>query len=158
MDANDTETRHRAIALQLLNLELELIEPWAAAGDFVTTGTSSEKEVIAAVLRAERTRLVLPVWYSPGAQCVPAQSAAKNLTLVVPGVPESAGAFEMNPSGIKPIPHKRVAGGMLMTLAEFNLTAQVLLAQDPLHSQQHNAALGRYRTPGRPIGTRSGRA
>ena len=132
LDANDTETRHRALALQLLNLELELIEPWAAAGDFVTTGTSSEKEVTAAVLRAERTRLVLPVWYSPGAQCVPAQSAAKNLTLVVPGVPESAGAFEMNPSGIKPIPHKRVAGGMLVTLAEFDLTAQVLLAQDPL--------------------------
>ncbi len=132
LDANDPQTRHRALALQLLNLELELVEPWAAAGDFVTTGASSEKEVVAAVLRAERARLLLPIWYSPGAQCVPAQSVAKNLSLVVPGVPESAGAFEMNPSGINPIPHKRVAGGMLVTLAEFNLSAQVLLAQDPL--------------------------
>ncbi|MGA2799420.1 MAG: hypothetical protein ABSE63_17700, partial [Thermoguttaceae bacterium] len=132
LDANDTETRHRALAVQLLNLELELIEPWAAAGDFVTTGKCSEKEVVAAMLQAERARLLLPIWYSSGAQCVPAQSAAKNLTLVAAGVPESAGAFEMNPSGIKPIPHKRVDGGMLVTLAEFNLTAEALLAQDPL--------------------------
>jgi hypothetical protein len=131
MDANDTETRHRAIALQLLNLELELIEPWAAAGDSVISCKSSEKDVVTVMLQAERARLLLPVWYSPGAQCVPAQSAVKNLTLKAPGVPESAGAFEMNPSGITPIPHKR-AVGMQMTLAEFDLTAQVLLAQDPL--------------------------
>jgi hypothetical protein len=131
LDANDTETRHRALALQLLNLELELVEPWAAAGDFMTTGTSSEKEVAAVVLRAERARLLLPIWYSPGAQCVPAQSATKNLSLVAPGVPESAVAFEMNPGGVKPISHQRVTGGMLVTLAEFGLTAQVLLAQDP---------------------------
>ena len=77
LDANDTETRHRAVALQLLNLELELIEPWAAAGDFVTTGTSSEKDITAAVLRVERARLLLPVWYSPGAQCVPANRRRK---------------------------------------------------------------------------------
>jgi hypothetical protein len=108
-----------------------MIEPWAAAGDFMTTGTSSEKEVTAVVLRAERARLLLPIWYSPGAQCVPAQSAAKNLSLLAPGVPESAVAFEMNPGGINPISHKRVAGGMQVTLAEFGLTAQVLLAQDP---------------------------
>ena len=38
----------------------------------------------------------------------------------------------MNPSGIKPIPHKRVNGGMRVTLGEFDLTAQSLLAQDPL--------------------------
>ncbi len=134
LDANDTETRHRSVALQLLNLELELIEPWAAAGDFVTAGASSEKEkeIFTPVIRAERARLVLPLWYSPGAQCVPAQSAAKNLSLVAPGVPESAGAYELNPSGIKPIPHKRVAGGTSVTLEEFNLTAEVLLAQDPL--------------------------
>ncbi|MGA2061884.1 MAG: hypothetical protein ABSG67_15470 [Thermoguttaceae bacterium] len=132
LDANDTETRHRAIALQLLNLELELIEPWAAAGDSVTTCKSSEKDVVTAMLQAERARLLLPIWYSPGAQCAPAQSAAKNLTLVAPGVPESAGAFELNPSGIKPLPHKRVDGGMRVILGEFDLTAQTLLAQDPL--------------------------
>ena len=66
LDANDTETRHRAIALQLLNLELELIEPWAAAGDSVITCKSSENEVVTVMLQAERARLLLPIWYSPG--------------------------------------------------------------------------------------------
>ena len=31
LDAQDPETRQRAMALQLLNLELDLIEPWLAA-------------------------------------------------------------------------------------------------------------------------------
>jgi len=132
VDANDTDARQRAVALQLLNLELELVEPWAAAGNLVTTAASSEPEVTASVIRTERARLLLPIWYSPGAQCVPAQSASSNLSLVAPGVPESAGAFELNPGGLKPIGHKRVTGGMRVSLAEFGLTDQVLLSQDPL--------------------------
>ncbi|MGD0518711.1 MAG: hypothetical protein ABSA26_14345, partial [Thermoguttaceae bacterium] len=145
LDADNTETRHRSLALQLLNLELEMVEPWAAAGDFVTTGKSSEKEVVAAILQAERARLLLPIWYSPGAQCVPAKSAAKNLSLVAPA-PESAGAFEMIPGDLKPLSSNHVAGGKLVTLAEFGMTAQVLLAQDPTvisGIKQRSANLGR---------------
>jgi hypothetical protein len=146
LDSNDTETRHRALALQLLNLNLDLIEPWAAAGNFVTTAYSSETQVTATVLRAERALLLLPIWYSPGAQCVPAQSAAKNLSLIVPGVPESASAYELNPGGLKSIGRTRVTRGMCVNLAEFEMTAQVLLAQDPTvigSRMQLSANLGR---------------
>lgn len=132
LDASNADARQRALAIQLLNLELELVEPWGAAGNFVTTAASSKAEVTATVLRTERARLLLPIWYSPGAQCVPAQSASTNLSLVAPGVPESANAFELSPGGVKPIGHKRVTGGMRVNLADFGLTAEVLLAQDPL--------------------------
>ncbi|HYW79399.1 MAG TPA: hypothetical protein VE890_07455, partial [Thermoguttaceae bacterium] len=79
-----------------------------------------------------QSRLLLPMWYTPGAQYVPGQSASHGLSLVVPGVPESNGAHVLTPGGLRPLLHKRVTGGMRVTLEEFGLTGQVLIAQDPL--------------------------
>jgi hypothetical protein len=132
LDAPDPDSRQRAMALELLNLELELMEPWAAAGSFVATADSTVPEVTGAVLRTEHSRLLLPLWSSPGAQCVPSQSAANALALVAPGVPEASAAYELTPHGVQTLKHKRVAGGMRVTLDEFGLTTQVLLAHDPL--------------------------
>ena len=132
LDAPDAETQRRAMALELLNLELGLIEPWAAAGSYVATADSNVPEVTGAMLRAGRARLLLPIWSAPMAQCVPPQSASNALTLVVPGVPEASNAYELTPSGVRSLRHKRVAGGMRITLDEFGLTSQVLLAHDPL--------------------------
>ena len=132
LDASDPDTQQRATALELLNLELELMEPWAAAGSFVATADSSVPEVVGSVLSTEHARLLLPIWSAPMAQCVPPQSAANSVVLTVPGVPEAAEAYELTPSGAKKLRRKRVAGGMSVTLDEFGLTTQVLLAQDPL--------------------------
>ena len=132
LDAADPQTRRRATALELLNLELQLIEPWAAAGSFVGTAESTRPEVFGAVLRTDRSRLLLPMWFTPGAQYVPGQSASHGLSLVVPGIPESNGAHVLTPGGLRPLLHKRVTGGMRVTLEEFGLTGQVLIAQDPL--------------------------
>ena len=79
LDAPDADTQQRATALELLNLELELIEPWAAAGSFVATSESSVPEVVGSVLSTERARLLLPIWSAPMAQCVPSQSAANSV-------------------------------------------------------------------------------
>jgi hypothetical protein len=132
LSADDPETRHRAASLELLNLELELIEPWGAAGSFVANAEATEPQVQAAVLRADRSRLLMPIWSAPGAQYVPGQSAANGLSLVVPGAPESSNAYELLPGGIQPLRHKRVTGGMRVTLDEFGVAGLVLLAQDPL--------------------------
>jgi hypothetical protein len=132
LDATDAETQQRATTLELLNLEMELMEPWAAAGSFVASAESSASEVSGAVLRTEHTRLLLPIWSASMSQCVPPQSAVNAMTLVVPGAPEASNAYELTPSGVQPLRHRRVAGGLSVTLDEFGLTAQVLLAQDPL--------------------------
>ncbi|MEE8451435.1 MAG: hypothetical protein V3R99_05945, partial [Thermoguttaceae bacterium] len=132
LDATDQQTRRRATALELLNLELQSIEPWAAAGSFVGTAECTRPEVFGAVLRTDQSRLLLPMWFTPGAQYVPGQSASHGLSLVVPGIPESNGAHVLTPGGLRPLLHKRVTGGMRVTLEEFGLTGQVLIAQDPL--------------------------
>ena len=95
LDSPDPETQQRAMALELLNLELELIEPWAAAGSFEATTASSVPEVVGSVLRTDHARLLLPIWSAPMAQCVPPQSAANAVTLVVPGVPEAETAYQL---------------------------------------------------------------
>ena len=92
LDAPDPDTRQRAATLELLNLELQLLEPWAAAGSFVATAESSaNKEVSGVAATDQLARLLLPLWLSPGSQCVPSQSAANALTLLaVPACPRSA--------------------------------------------------------------------
>ena len=132
LDASDPDTRQRAMTLELLNLELELLEPWAAAGSFVAPAEASVHEVAGTVLRTEHSRLLLPLWSGPGAQFVPSQSAANALSLVAPGVPEASDVYELTPHGVQSLRHLRVAGGVRVTLPEFGLTAQVLLAHDPL--------------------------
>ena len=132
LDGPDAETQQRAMSMELLNLELELIEPWAAAGSYVASADSSVPEVAGAILRTERARLLLPIWSAALAQCVPPQSAANSLSLIAPGVPEASNAYELTPAGVRALQHKRVAGGMCVTLDEFGLTTQILLAHDPL--------------------------
>jgi hypothetical protein len=132
LNAGDPDTQQRALALELVNLELRLLETWAAAGSVAGTSGSSVAEVSGAVLRTDRARLVLPVWLGQGGQFTAGPSAANNLSLVMPGVPESCTAYELLPGGLRPLHHKRAAGGMQVTIDEFGVADQVLLAHDPL--------------------------
>jgi len=132
LDAPDRDTQRRAMTLELLNLELSLIEPWAASGSLTAAVRCAEPDATATMLRRDRSRLVIPMWIGAGAQFVPAQPAANSLSLVVRDVPESYKAYLLGPSTLQPIPRERVAGGTRITLDQFGLTSFVLLTQDPL--------------------------
>jgi hypothetical protein len=168
LDAPDPDTRQRAMTLELVNLEMQLLELWAAAGSCVATAeasipllqqqaalarpvdrsllnkkekeklpekkralTTSQGEVSAALLQTERARLLLPVWISPGAQCVPSESAANSVTLRATFVPKVCDAYELTPHGTEPLRHLPMAGGLSITLDEFGLVTRILLAHDP---------------------------
>lgn len=131
LDAADAATRTRAAALELLNLELKLIQPWVAVGRVASTVESNQPEVSGAVLRLDRSWLLLPIWTGPGAQFVPGQSAAKTISFVIPGVPDSHRAYEISPGGMSPVRRQeRVTGGMQVTLDEFSLSRPILLTED----------------------------
>lgn len=149
LDATDPQTRRRAMALELLNLELGLIEPWAAAGSLMAAATGNRPELTGTVLRADRSRLLLPIWAARGAQLVPDQSAANAVSLLVPGVPESGGAYRIDAGGLQPLRHERVTGGVRVSFDEFGLTTAVLLSQDPL-------AISTLSTRSAAIGPRTG--
>jgi hypothetical protein len=132
LNAGDAETRHRALSLELLNLELDLVEPWAAAGAAVATVPGSEPGVVATLLQAEHGRLLAPVWSAPRSQFVCPQAAARDVTFTVPGVPETNRAYLMLPGELRPFQPPRKAGGVRVTIEEFDLTALVLLTQNPV--------------------------
>lgn len=143
LNDSDPETRQRAMTLELLNLELAMIEPWVAAGTFLAQAKTPQPDVHGAVLQTNRSRLLLPIWTAPSAQYVPGQSAANQVGLVVPGVPDSSRVYRLSPGGLQPIKHQRVTGGRQVTLEEFGLTDRVLFAQNTLVIQGLNQRAAR---------------
>ncbi len=131
LDAPDAAARQRAMSLELVNLQLELVDRWAATGSLLAEIPGSNPAVKAAVFRTDHARLLLPLWSGRGAQFVPGQSAGNDVALVVPGVPEEYEAYEITPAGFHSVRHKRGTGGTRLTIDEFGLTSTLLLSQDP---------------------------
>lgn len=131
LNAGDADTRLRALTLELLNLEMELMEPWAAAGSVLATVPGSEPALVATLLQTNHARLLVPIWSPPGSQCVAGQAAGHDLSFLVPGVPETNKAYWMLPGELRPFHPPRKAGGVRVTVEEFDLTALVMLTQHP---------------------------
>jgi len=137
IDGDDHESRARAAAALAMNLQLKLLEPWGAAGRFAAAAQSSDPEVQAVVLEAARARVVVASRCVQGAQIVARQyhgdipRNGQPITLLVPGVPEAHQAWEVAPGGLRPLRHKRVTGGISVTLESFRAHALVLLSGEP---------------------------
>jgi hypothetical protein len=125
--ADSHQGRDRLLALALLNMELQMLEPILTYADPPTWIDTSEKNVKAAVLRVyERGVLVLPMWVGGSAQIVPGQSAKSKLSIVVPQVPESLVPYELSPGEVRELRERqRVPGGVKITLPEFGLTGAI---------------------------------
>ncbi|MBX7165048.1 MAG: hypothetical protein K1X74_01745 [Pirellulales bacterium] len=130
LDAGNASTLARAAALELLNLELATLEPWLAGGQAVAQVVGNVPQVSATMLQLDRARLLMPAWSGTGAQFVPGQSAGRNVTFVVPGVPEAHKAYQATPAGLTPIDALRVNGGKRVVLEEFGLAGAVVFAPD----------------------------
>ena len=150
IDGDDHESRARAAASLSMNLQLQLLEPWAAAGRFAAAAQSSDPEVQAVVLEAARARMVVAWRCVQGSQIVARHyhgdipRDSQPLTLLVPGVPEAHQAWEVAPGGLRPLRHKRVTGGISLTLDSFRAHSLVLLSGDPAvtaHVQERVRAL-----------------
>jgi hypothetical protein len=166
--------RERLLQLGLLNLELQLLEPYFASAGSTTTisvetttptkrgpaadpgderradfgvkrrfggnfaplpkrpaaSLTEREDVQATLLRAEHGLILIPIWYGKGAQFVPGQLATNDLSIIVPGIPDAAMAWQITPADVRMISRERVAGGTRLTLPEFDLTAIVLLTSD----------------------------
>jgi hypothetical protein len=137
IDGDDRESRVRSAAARAMNVKLEVLEPWGAAGRFAASAQASDPEVKAVVLEAARARMVLAWRCVQGSQVVarhyhgdiPNDNAA--VTLLVPGVPEAHQAWLVSPGGLRPVRQKRVTGGVSLVLDSFHSTALVLISGDP---------------------------
>jgi hypothetical protein len=118
LDASDAATERRAAILELLNLELRLIEPWAAAGNSAVRAATKDEAVTGAVIETDRSRLLMPIYAPQGAQFAMGNSTVAKLSFVVPGVPEGNNAYELSLTSFRPLHSDRVAGGTRVILGE----------------------------------------
>ncbi len=132
LNADHPATWRRTLALELLNLELQLLEPWVAAGRVAAPATSSQPAVTASLLQAEGGRLLLPLQTAGGAQYVPPAMPAEGVHFVVPGVPSSNRTYVIRLGGLQPLPQHRVTGGHQVSLESLQGVTAILMTEDPL--------------------------
>ena len=139
--ADDVETRMRALALELTNLRLGLIEPWLSRGKAAAPARTSQPDLSAMVLTVERSHLVLPMRW--GGDAAAAHSLAEGVqpgartprdgdstTLLLPGVPESCEAYLLSVAGPRQVSTRRVAGGVSVTVEQLPDDGFLLLTED----------------------------
>lgn len=130
LDATDDATSLRALTFELLNTELDLLEPWIAASNWVDTVGSTDGSIQGAVLQTRHSRILLPSWIGKSTQYAVGQAASNNVSFVVPGVPDSHDAFLVTPGGLRPLKHQRTQGGMRVTVDEMGPSALIFITQD----------------------------
>ncbi|MBI3839022.1 MAG: hypothetical protein HY288_13970, partial [Planctomycetia bacterium] len=130
LDADDRQTRRRAAILELLNLELDLIDRWPAAGSFAPNAKTNDPHANGAVIETDRSRLLLPIYWPPQSQLVMSNTSVKTLVVTVPGVPEGNNAYELSPTSFRPLPSTRVPGGTQVKLSEAERDSLVVFTQD----------------------------
>jgi hypothetical protein len=128
--ADTHQGRDRLLTLALLNQELRMLEPLLVTAEEPTWINTSQPDVKAAVMRTERGVLVLPMWLGKGAQFVPGQEAAANLSFTVPQVPMNAQPWLISPAEVRALKPERQIGGTKITVPEFGMTAALLFTAD----------------------------
>lgn len=132
LDAEDENAKARAQALALINHELELIDPWLAVSGHPGSLRIDEPHVQAALFPTERSHLIIVSNISPQSQYATAAPTVDRMTLVVPGIPESSEAYLLSPTGLRPLQHRRVTGGIGIHIDEVDWVGAIVFTSDPL--------------------------
>ncbi|MCS7016104.1 MAG: hypothetical protein NZM42_08325 [Gemmatales bacterium] len=148
--ADDTFTdpglaRARLLQLAIVNLELEIVEPFLATARDSTLLPERQSEFLTAMLRSDAGLLTLVVWTGRGGQFVPGQPSSHTLQVVVPAVPEDAQAWEVTAGQVRALRTERVGGGVRVTIPEFALSTLVVFTSDLRTIERLQAAVIRYR-------------
>ncbi len=158
LNSEATGADERQLAMTLLNLELDLLEPWLATsigspwqipfepanqkdkGNNLLLGrrertqrpkgSPTGDQFEAAVIRSDNILMLLPIWYEDSSQFVPSPMLTEPMQIVVP-FHETASAWEVTTTGIRSLPLERAPGGWRITLDRFDYTTAILLTADP---------------------------
>ena len=132
LDGEDAASLHRAQVLELVNRELDLIEPWLTVCGHVSPVAVGEAGVQATMFATQHSQLILLTQIADQSQHVISPPKTQGLSLVVPGVAESSDAYVLSPTGLRPLQHRRVTGGIGVALDELGWASAILFTSDPL--------------------------
>ncbi len=132
LDQQDEETQTRARLLQRLNVELTLIEPWVAGGNRASDVESPVPEVRIGLLQTERSQLMIVLEQSATQQFTMGPVSSPSLSLVLPSTATAPQVYCLTPAGLQTLPHRRVPGGIRVTLERYGPVCLVAITQDAL--------------------------
>ena len=131
LTGNDSETEFRRTALELANWELQLVEEWFSAGQVQPLLVRSNRSSVnSALIKAGRSRLLVPIWQERDSQSAVGTAFAGNVRYIVAGIPETYSAFHLVPGRVIPMHARRVAGGTQIELQEASLNSLIFFAED----------------------------
>lgn len=132
LDQGTEDSQLRAQSLALLNMELELIDPWLAVCTNPQELRSLPPDTQATMFPSTRSHLLVATKIESQTQFVASAPPRANLPLVVPGIPDSTEAYVLTPAGLKPLQHQRVTGGVKVEIEEFGWVGTIVFTSDPL--------------------------
>ena len=131
LDAPDRLTVLRAKTLQWVNQELDLVEPWAAAGSYDGEVETGNPNLRVTTLKAPRSRMLVIIRRAPQQQYVVGPVDNTPASFEIYGVPESDEVYRVTPHGMIRLAQQRAAG-LRIALDAQQLVALVVVTQDPL--------------------------
>ncbi|MDR2170141.1 MAG: hypothetical protein LBP59_08370 [Planctomycetaceae bacterium] len=128
---NDPATEYRRLSLELINWELQLVEDWFAGGHDQPTlvNSTGRRQMSAAVIQAGRTRLLAPIWRERNSQLSVSGAFEGSVRFIIPGIPDTYGAYLLVPNRMFPLSTRRVAGGTEVLLEEASLNSFVYFGE-----------------------------
>lgn len=132
LDGADADSQSRARTLRQLNLELQTIEPWAAAGTRQAPLETGRSDLRASILQTERAQLLMVLSQDPHQQFTRGPSAPGPFSVIIPSPVNSPQVYRLAPGGLQLITHRRVAGGIRLVLEELQQVNLIAISQDPL--------------------------
>lgn len=150
--AGAAETR---LMLKQLHFEMRLLEPWLATGSpagqakfqvmqelnrggrqpipaVSLTGPVDTPQISGTLLGSDFGTLLLGTWFEKHSQFTPGQMTANEVQIVVPGIKETAKAWEVTTTEIRPLVTDRnaVPGGTLIRLSQLDVTTAIVISSD----------------------------
>lgn len=123
----------RSQALSLVNLDLSLIEPWSAAGEFAAEIPASDPSARVTVMSTDRSQLLVATPVARGQQYELPPPAKGDVSFVVAGAPRSSRAYLVTPTGLVWLRDaRRVAGGLRVAVPAPGPVRMVVLTENPL--------------------------
>lgn len=100
LDRTDAATRKRALALERINIELSLLDPWLKGATLLKTATASHPAFRVYQFQTERSSLVLTLHEADSQQFAMPPITAQSVQLELVGVPITDEAYRIRSDGL----------------------------------------------------------
>ncbi|MBI2478869.1 MAG: hypothetical protein HYV60_09610, partial [Planctomycetia bacterium] len=144
LDLEDNVAKLRVASLRSINLELSLVEPWAAGGSFAEEIDMRESGTRGRVLETDRSRLLVITRYEPEQQYVPRPQRTEPISFVAHSVPITDQAYHLGSNGLQPLLRSQTTGPRI-TILDPDSVSLVLFTQDPLAINRSTRVLSENR-------------